>query len=215
MLIVFEGTDGSGKTTQIDLLSKELKIRRIDFEVISFPQYGKNKYADQIVDYLEGKLGDINEVDPYEIAKFYASDRKTARDLINGWLESGKLVIANRYISSSKAHLGAYLDEDKRQQFIKWVDDLEYQQNKMPREDLTILLNVDPKVGQENSQNKNHPDLHEDNLKHLETANKIFLELGEENNWVVVDCMKEGKMRTPEDIQGEIVKIVDNIISSK
>ena len=207
-LIVIEGTDGSGKTTQINLLSEYLKENSdlIGVEVVSFPQYGKNEYAQFIYEYLTGKFGGITSVEVHELAKAYANDRKTVRDQIKKWLESGKLVIANRYVSSSKAHLSAYLSEEKREEFIKWIDQLEYIENEMPREDLTILLNVDPKVGQKNSQEKNHPDLHEDDLTHLETARKNFLELSKQNNWVVINCMKDGEMRSPEDIQKDVLQ---------
>lgn len=215
LLIVFEGIDGSGKTTQIKLLAKELKLKKIPFEVISFPQYGKNKFAKEIFDYLSGKLGKLNEIDPYIIAKLYAEDRKTVRDKIRNWLQSGKLVIANRYISSSKAHLGANVLEEKREDFIKWIDNLEYGENGMPKEDLTILLQVNPKIGQKNSQAKNHPDIHEDNLSHLEQTSKIFLKLSQkEKNWTVVNCMENNKinrgtillrkMKSPEEIHEEI-----------
>ncbi|HBQ50711.1 dTMP kinase [Candidatus Daviesbacteria bacterium RIFCSPLOWO2_01_FULL_38_10] len=206
LLIVFEGIDGSGKTTQINLLARTLKEKNIDFEVISFPQYGQNEYAQKIFDYLSGKFGTLGKVDPYEMAKLYASDRKTVRDLIKKWLTEGKLVIANRYVSSSKAHLGANLAEEKREEFIKWIDQLEYNENGMPKEDLTILLSVDSKIGQKNSQEKNHPDIHEDNLSHLQKANEIFLELSKkEKNWVVVDCMSNFQMKSPEEIQKEVV----------
>lgn len=204
-LLVIEGIDGSGKTTQINLLSKYLKEKDIDFEVISFPQYGKNEYAKNIFDYLCGEFGQLKDIDPYELAEVYANDRKSARELIKSWLYDGKLVIANRYISSSKAHLGANLDETKRENFIRWIDELEYKTNDMPKEDLTILLDVDPSIGQKNSKIKNHPDLHEDSLKHLENANQIFLELSKkENNWVVINCMNDGGMRRAEDINKEI-----------
>jgi len=213
VFIVIEGIDGSGKTTQINLLAQFLKEKNIDFEVISFPQYGKNKYAKKIFDYLSGKMGNLKEVDPYEMAKLYAGDRKTVRDLIKKWLTEGKLVVANRYISSSKAHLGANLAEDKREEFIKWIDRLEYEENSMPKEDLTILLSVDPKIGQKNSQEKNHPDLHEESLKHLQKANEIFLELTKkELNWYVIDCMKDGKMGSKENIHEDILKILESKI---
>lgn len=214
-LVVIEGTDGSGKTTQINLLSQFLKEKNIEFEVVSFPQYGKNEYANYIYDYLSGKYGDITSVDVHELARKYAEDRKTAKDQIKNWLDSGKLVIANRYVSSSKAHLSAHLDESKREEFINWIDDLEYQENKMPREGLTILLNVDPKVGQKNSQEKNHPDLHEDNLKHLEEARKIFLELSEKNNWKIINCMEDGKMRSKENIQKDLLENLSVLLSAE
>ncbi len=211
-LLVVEGVDGAGKTTQIKLLSKKLSVEKIPFEVISFPQYGKNKYADKVYAYLSGKWGKLGEVDPHIIAKLYASDRKSVRDLITMWLKQGKLVIANRYISSSKAHLGANLEEDKRKKFLSWIDNLEYLENGMQKEDLTILLTVDPKIGQKNSQVKDHPDLHEDNLKHLKEANKIFLQLAETNaNWYIVDCMSGGVMKTPEEINKDLMKILENL----
>lgn len=218
-LVVIEGTDGSGKTIQINLLSKYLDQRKIPYQVVSFPQYGKNEYSNFIYDYLSGKFGSINDVEVHELAKKYAADRKTVRDQILNWLESGKLVIANRYVSSSKAHLGAHLPEEKRAEFISWIDNLEYEINGMPREDLTILLNVDPKIGQKNSQ-KNIPDLHEDNLKHLETASRIFLELGTtrpadggKNNWIIINCMDKGEMKPPGDIQKDLLNKLSVVLS--
>lgn len=213
-LLVIDGIDGSGKTTQIDLLSQYLKDKRVDFEVISFPQYGKNKYADYVHDYLSGKFGEINSINPYDLAKVYGSDRKTVREQIKAWLEKGKLVIANRYVSSSKAHLGAHLDEDQRGEFISWIDKLEYGENNMPREDLTILLNVDPSIGQKNSQKRNYPDLHEDNLRYLTMANKIFLELSKgKSNWVVIDCMEDGQMKSPDSINKSLLEALDMLLS--
>lgn len=207
LLIVFEGIDGSGKTTQINLLSQYLKEKDADFEVISFPQYGKNEYAKKIFNYLSGKLGKLAEVDPYAIAKLYAADRKTDRDKIKNWLKSGKLVIANRYVSSSKAHLGANMPDDQREKFIKWIDNLEYGQNSMPREDLTILLNVNPQIAQKNVGQKH--DIHEESLRHLEKASRIYLDLvKKEPNWYVVDCMEGGIMREKQDIHREIIKIL-------
>lgn len=211
-LIVIDGIDGSGKSTQIELLKKYLTEKSILFEVISFPQYGQNEYANKIYNYLSGKLG---KIEVHELAKIYAMDRKTVRDLIKGWLKAGKLVIANRYISSSKAHLGANVGEGKREEFMEWLDQLEYGTNGMPKPNFTILLNIDPKIGQQNSQDSNRPDIHENDLNHLINANKIYLELStKENNWAVIDCMKDGQMRSKEEISQEITKIVSSKLPS-
>lgn len=212
-LVVIEGGDGSGKTTQIDLLSQSLKEKGIDFEIISFPQYGKNQFADQIEDYLDGELGKLEEVDPYFIAKAYASDRQTAKDLINSWLKAGKVVVSNRYVSSSKAHLGANLPLEKRKEFFRWLDVLEYQQNGMPKEDLTVLLAVDASIGKENVSRKHDPDIHEDNLKHLEKANKIYLDLARDENWVVINCMNNHQMKSKENIQKDLLDSLSMLLS--
>lgn len=210
ILIVIDGIDGSGKTTQINLLKKYLSEKRIPFEAISFPQYGQNEFAKQIQDYLEGKLSKLDEVDPYSVARLYAGDRLAVKERIKSWLDVGKLVIANRYVSSSKAHLGANLPENKKEEFMEWLDELEYQTNGMPKPDLNILLKVDPKIGQKNALSKNTPDIHEKNLSHEEKAAKIYLELSKmEENWVVVNCMIGDKMRPKEDIQRDIIAIFE------
>ena len=212
-LIVIEGIDGSGKTTQINLLANNLEEKKVPYEVISFPRYGDNIYAELVTRYLEGEFGSINEVNPYLISLAFAGDRLLAKPEIENWLNGGKIVLANRYVSANKAHMGAHLTEAQRGEFISWLDVLEYQTNQMPREDLTILLRVDPKTGQKNVSHR-LSDLHEQNLKHLEEANKIYLELVEkEANWHVVDCMKGSQMRAPEEIQQELLSILKKLNS--
>lgn len=210
-LIVIDGIDGSGKTTQIEFLKQYLASQGLALQVISFPRYEDNLYGRLVKRYLEGEFGSIKDVNPYLMALAYAGDRALAKDQIKDWLQSGKLVIANRYVSASKAHLGANWPEEKREEFMNWLDELEYKTNGMPKEDLTILLNVDPKVGQKNVADKHQPDIHEENLRHLEEANKIYLELSKkEKNWVVINCMINGQMRSMEDIHQEITKILSD-----
>lgn len=206
-LIVIDGIDGAGKTTQINLLAKALQKKNILYEVISFPRYENNMYGKLIRKYLSGEFGSIDEVNPYLISLLFAGDRFLAKKQIEKWLSEGKVVLANRYISASKAHLAANVAYEKRAEFIKWIDELEYKTNGLPREDLTILLNVDPKVGQSNVISKLKPDIHEKNLKHLEQASKIYLELAAKNgNWYVIDCMQDSHMRLPQDIHQEVME---------
>lgn len=203
-LLVIDGIDGSGKTTQINLLSRSLKEKGIDFEVISFPRYGNNKYTDQIESYLNRNIS----YDSNSIARAFAGDRLLAKPLIEAWLKKGKLVIANRYASSSKAHLGVNIPEDKREIFFKWLEELEYVKNGIPKEDLTILLDIDPKISQNNLGCGN--DIHERDLNHLTKASEIFLQLAKLNSkWYVVDCSREGKMRPKKDIHKDIMKVLD------
>jgi len=212
LLIVIDGIDGSGKTTQVKLLTQTLASKGTPCEVISFPRYEDNLYGKLIRRYLEGEFGSINEVNPYLMALAFAGDRTLAKPLIENWLQEGKLVIANRYVSASKAHLTANLPEDKREEFMRWIDELEYETNGLPKEDLTILLNVDPKTGQENVKGE-HKDIHEQDLKHLEQAAKIYLELSKsEQNWKVAECAKDGKMVDKENISKLLLEILDTYL---
>lgn len=208
LFIVIEGIDGSGKTTQIELLKQALASQGLALEAISFPRYEDNVYGKLVRRYLDGEFGSINEVNPYLMALSFAGDRALAKFQIEQWLRDGKVVLVNRYVSSSKAHLGANLAEEKRAEFIDWLDELEYQNNGIPKENLTILLSVDPKIGQQNTVNQ---DIHEKNIKHLEEANKIYLELAKkDSSWYVIDCMQADGMRSREDIHQEIMHILQN-----
>lgn len=211
LLVVIDGIDGSGKTIQIELLKQALASQGVPWEAISFPRYEDNIYGKLIRRYLTGEFGQVNEVNPYLMALAYAGDRLLAKPLLESWLSEGKLVFANRYVSSSYAHLGANLSAGKREKFVKWIDGLEYQTNGIPKEDLTVILTVDPKVGQQNVLEEGRLDIHEASLRHLEAANKIFLELAKKApNWYVVDCMTGSRMRLPEDIHKQILTAVKN-----
>ena len=210
-LIVIDGIDGSGKTTQIELLGKYLTEKSIPYEVINFPRYGQNLYADLVTRYLEGEFGNINEVNPYLMACIFAGDRLLAKSLIENWLAEGKIVIANRYVSSSKAHLGANLPEEGRENFMGWIDELEYQTNGMPKPNLNILLKVTPEIGQQNALKDQKTDIHEKSLKHEQKASEIYLDLSKtEENWVVVDCMENETMKSEEAINKEIIQILSS-----
>lgn len=209
-LIVLEGIDGSGKTTQINLLKQYLASQgwSLRTEVISFPMY-ESFYGQLIKRYLEGEFGSVNNVNSYLIAGTFASDRLLAKPQIEKWLSEGKIVLVNRYVSASKAHLGANLPDFQQEEFIKWVDEMEYKINKMPKEGLSILLKIDPKQGQENALKNHLKDIHEESVDHLTRAAKIYLQLSQtEGNWVIVDCMENGQMRTKESIAQEILRVV-------
>lgn len=211
VLIVIEGIDGSGKTTQLNLLKQYLSSQGQALESISFPRYGENSYAELISWYLTGQFGKIGEVNPYFLALAFAGDRMLARPQIEQWLNEGKIVLVNRYVSSSKAHLGASLPKGQRAEFFNWLDELEYKTNGMPKESLTILLSVDPKAGQKNLSVR-YSDMHEENIEHLEQANKNYLELAKTNpGWYIVDCMENNGMKTPEKIHHEIKEVLEGL----
>ena len=198
--LCIEGTDGSGKATQVKLLSQKLKIPH---GVISFPRYGNNPHADQVKKYLTGKSGKKEKISPYEISLAFAEDRALAKPQIEKWLEDGKLVIADRYVSSSKAHLAAQLPESERQKFINWLDDLEYKTNNIPREDLVIFLFVPPEVSQKNIDSPER-DILEKDLEHQKNTSKIYQELAKNPVWITINCVENGKMRNKNEINEEV-----------
>ncbi len=217
--IVFEGTDGSGKATQVKLLRAELQRKGVKHQVIAFPRYGGNPYSKLISNYLNGDFGEVDEVNNYLISLAYAGDRFLAKEIINDWLDQGYLVIADRYVSSNKAFMGAKLPKDKRQEFIDWLDDLEYSINGIPREELTLFLNVPvdltfknvaQKGGRDYLKNQTH-DIHERNLNYQEETRKVYLGISEiEPGWEVINCIIKDKMIDRQTIHSQIKQILSN-----
>lgn len=207
-LIVIDGTDGSGKATQIELLSQYLKEQNHPFEVIDFPRYSDNLYGQLIRRYLDGEFGNLDQVSPYFASLAYAGDRALAKPQLEQWLNQGKIVLANRYVPSNKAHQGAKLPQDQRDEFIHWLEKLEYETNGIPREDLVIFLNVPPKASQTNIDGRGARDIHEASLDHLSKTNELYLQQARQNdNWELLDCCLGEQMRDRGDIHTEIVSI--------
>lgn len=142
-LIVIEGTDGSGKSTQFRLLTQRLENENIAFQKIVFPQYSEPSSA-LIRMYLGGEFGtNPSDVNAYAASSFYAIDRYASYKKIWGqWYEQGGLVICDRYTTSNAVHQASKEPEDRRQEFLKWLYDFEYDRLGLPRPDLTLYLDV-------------------------------------------------------------------------
>ncbi|OGD83371.1 hypothetical protein A2165_01405 [Candidatus Curtissbacteria bacterium RBG_13_40_7] len=209
-LIVFEGSDGTGKTTQAKLLLGYLKKKNIPCVYISFPRYDESLWGQMVKRYLSGGFGKIDEVGPYLASVLYAGDRFSASDQIRKWLELGKLVICNRYVGSNLAHqLAKMVSQSDKSKFIKWLEKLEYEENKIPKEDLVILLHVPATISRKlMSQRK--LDIHERDFGYLKRVVEAYEGLAKERkNWVKVDCVKNGKILKPEEIHKKVLEILE------
>lgn len=214
-LIVIEGNDGSGKGTQHRLLLDYLKKNKIDFAAFDFPQYGKTFFGDFAGRMLRGDFGHMRRINPYFSMFPYASDRWQAKeDLINK-LSAGKIVVCNRY-APSIAYQVVKIKPKEREKFLAWSDELEYKIFGIPREDLVIFLYVPFNVSQElmNKQGR-VKDQNEEDASYLKKVERMYLWLSKyKKNWVRIDCVKNGKMRSIEDIHKEIINVlkVQNLI---
>ncbi|HUC20570.1 MAG TPA: hypothetical protein VMR98_03710 [Candidatus Polarisedimenticolaceae bacterium] len=183
--IVIEGTDGTGKGTQTELLHERLKKEGYRVAVFDFPQYGQPS-AHFVERYLNGKYGKIDDVNVHQASLYYAMDRLEAGFAIREALADGKIVLANRYVGSNMAHQGARFNDDaKRKQFFEWIQDLEYGLLGIPRPDLNLVLHVPAALAQKLVDQKNQRaylgdkkrDIHEDDLNHLQKAEHAYLQM--------------------------------------
>ncbi|MBI3385390.1 hypothetical protein HY030_04320 [Candidatus Gottesmanbacteria bacterium] len=210
-MIVIEGADGSGKATQSELLVAYLKKQHVKVKEIEFPRYYTSFHGDIVARFHRGEFGSIDSVSPYLISLAYALDRLSMRDEINDWLKKGYTIIANRYVTSSMAHQAAKLEENEREKFANWLDELEYRVHKMPREDLVIYLHVPWQIGQKLSQQrhkaylKGQKDIAEIDTKHMRETEKMYLWLlKHKRNWKMIECVEKGRLKNKEEIQKEI-----------
>lgn len=201
-LIVIDGTDGSGKTTQLKLLATRLKDEGLAVEIADFPQYN-TKSAGMVEEYLSGKYGNSNEVTPYQASVFYAADRYDASFKIKEWLKDGKIVLSNRYVSANMGHQGAKISNSlERKVFFNWLNDFEYQLFGIPRPDLSLILHVPASVSFELAKNRAREDwqgktkdIHENDLNHLRLAEETYLEIANTlPGFTLIECAQDGQI---------------------
>ena len=215
-LIVIEGTDCSGKETQSKLL--EDKLNKLGHKVyrMGFPKYetptgkivggcylGKPEISPSL--FTEG----ANSVDPKVACLYYAADRKYNINEALEYLEKGYFVILDRYTTSNMAHQGGkILDKEERINMYQWIDRLEYWLLGLPKPDITIFLHMPYEQSLELKKNREFLDEHEKNPEHLKNAEASYIELSELYNWSRIECVKDDEIRSIEDINDEIFKII-------
>jgi len=227
--IVFEGLDGSGKSTQSKLLARHLRKEGYKVTILDFPQYGK-KSAGLVEEYLNGKYGKPEEVGPYQASIFYAADRYDASFKIKKWLKDGRVVICDRYTASNIGHQGGKIkDKKERKEFLKWLYKLEYGIFRIPKPDFTFIFKTPPylskvmvtkikdkrkKAQRRTYLGKKIKDVHEKDLGHLTKALNSYLEAAKEfpKDFKVMDCFKRGKLLPPDYIHQEIWQFVKKIL---
>ena len=215
-LIVLDGTDGSGKRTQLDLLKKHLKRGGFKVEEIDFPRYYSSFYGRLVGRYLAGEFGDTYETSPYLTSLPYAGDRLLAKNEIKKWLKEGKIVLTNRYVPANLAHQSAKLPKKERDKFIKWLLELEYEIHGLPKEDLVFYLYVPVEIAQKLLRKKGHrdyiggfaKDIHEKNIKFLKESENQYQKLARRFGWQIITCCQNKKILPKKIIAQKIWQIV-------
>lgn len=214
-LIVIEGTDGSGKAMQTNLLLKRLTKEGYAVAAASFPQYGK-KSAGMVEEYLNGKYGKPDSLDPRIASLFYALDRFDLSAEIRMRIKEGNIMVLDRYVDSNAGHQGGKIkDARERAEFLAWLYELEFGILTIPKPDLVLILHVPARIGQhlvaEKQQRlyikggKKH-DGHEADLEHLQHAEASYLWLAEQypNDHIVIECAPSNSILPPETIHERV-----------
>ena len=224
-LIVIDGTDGSGKATQVDLLTKRLKKEGHTVKVVDFPEYYKNFFGEFIGHCLSEQYYNFLSVHPKIVSVLYAADRWESSYEMREWLSKGYIVIANRYVSANQIHQGGKTkDLKRRNDFLKWLDKMEYEVFKIPRPDITLYLSLPidivlKLIEKRNSSKmqraylKNKKDVTENDENYQINSIKSALKLEKEvQNFVKIQCSEKGKILLREEIHEMVYEKVKKIL---
>ena len=220
-LIAIEGIDGSGKRTQVELLASSLRRRGYTVHQTGFPKYDST-FGKLVGQFLDGRLGPLEQVDPRFTALLYAGDRLEAKPELESALREGSLVLADRYVGSNLAHQGARAKPEEREAFLAWIRKVEYSIYDLPREHLVLYLRVAPEQAQKlvlQKSARNYTalthDLLEASLHHLHGAAEVYDSLAKQAPWTTIQCLDSIRcvMRPPEDIAEEILQVVEPILT--
>lgn len=221
-LIVIDGTDGSGKTTQWRNLCRRLKKEKVPYTAVDFPIY-QSFFGRFVKEFLKGSFGDPTRIDPYFASLPYALDRFFYKEKIIRALNSGKFVVANRYATANFILQGAkILNQKKREDFFSWLNKLEYGILKIPRPDLVIYFWMPAKISRElilerekKTKGKRKMDIHEKKLIYQKRAEKISLELSNKyRNWKMIKCYENGKLLSKKEIAERTWEVVKRQLKS-
>lgn len=223
-LIVIDGSDGSGKTTQVKRILNRLRKEGKKVRTVDFPMYYKIFFGRFIGECLRDKKYNFLATHAKIASVLYAVDRWETKEKIEKWLSDGCIVIANRYVSSNQIHQAGKLKNIReRREFLKWLDTMEYGVFGLPRPTLVLYLSVPVKLLQELIKHRDKlqqrkylrkkKDVHESSLSFLENSRKSALKLvGELNNFVKIECSSSGVLYSKkiihEKVYSEIIKVL-------
>lgn len=225
MFIVLEGLDGAGKSTQIGLLRERFAQRGVESAYIHFPRFDAPVYGELIARFLRGEFGSADRVDPYLVALLFAGDRAEAALQIRQWLSEGKAVILDRYVYSNVGYQCAKLPAgEERRRLARWILDLEFGHNALPRPDLSLFLDVPfsfterkltaVREGADRTYLQGAEDIHESSLALQRAVREVYLDTAALDPALrVVDCSDaHGGMETPEGVFGRICELLNPLL---
>lgn len=219
--IVIEGLDGSGKSSQLELLIDYYKNRGINVEYLHFPTTKSEIFGDLIARFLSGDFGSIDNVNPYLVSLLFAGDRYNLSDTINKWMQEGKTVITDRYVFSNIAFQCAKLKSlEEKEKLADWIFKLEYEYFKIPKPDLSIFLNVPFDFVKNNlsrrriENNREYlagkDDIHEIDFDFQEEVYKMYkYSVNKYTNFISIDCFDSNNLIM--DVNKISEKIISNI----
>jgi dTMP kinase len=221
-LIVLEGLDGAGKSTQLELLRRRASELGHSTEFLHFPRVDSPVYGELIAGFLRGDMGGQDEVDPYLVAMLFAGDRAAAAPMLREWLSAGKFVFLDRYVYSNVGYQCAKVaDPENRRRLRDWILELEFEIYAIPRPDVSLFLDVPfaftearltaQRQGSDRDYLRGKEDVHESSLDLQRRVREVYLDTAAADRSLrIVDCAStSGAMLPPDEIFEKILSQVE------
>jgi len=225
--IVIDGLDGSGKATQTRMLAKRLEQEGLASEHLDFPRYEGNFFGAFIGECLAGRHGDFLHLDPKIASTLYALDRQESSPQIEAWREAGRIVLADRFVSSNQIHQGGKIaDESERTAFLTWLEKMEHEVLGIPRPDAVIYLRVSPETtlallaekreAKNSSLGGSDKDQVESDRSYVDQSYACASWLARtQPSWQTIDCMEGDSIRSPESIHEDVFVAVSALAGKR
>lgn len=219
-LIIIEGSDGSGKATQTELLCRRLRTDGRSVMAVAFPDYSSESSA-LVKMYLRGDFGaKADAVNPYAASAFYAVDRVASYERKwKGFLVAGGIVLADRYTTSNMLYQMIKInDPAEKEEYLDWLWEFEFHKLGLPEPDGVILLDVPQDVSERlmavrtGKTGGETGDIHEKDRDFLRKCHAAYGELADKYGWQKVACAVDGELRSAESIHEDIYRLVADII---
>ncbi|WP_074016120.1 thymidylate kinase [Fusobacterium massiliense] len=220
-IIVIEGTDSSGKETQTNLLYERIKKIYDKTIKISFPNYD-SPACEPVKMYLAGAFGnDATKVNPYPVSTMYAIDRYASfKQYWEKMYNDDYIIITDRYVTSNMIHQASKLENnDEKNIYLNWLEDLEYDKNNIPRPDVVVFLNMPVETAKELMEkrknkidNSDKKDIHEVNIEYLKKSHSNATEIAKKYKWLEIKCVENNILKSIEDISDEIFKNIESFL---
>lgn len=219
-IIVFEGTDGSGKQVQSTKLFERLQKEGFNVIKHSFPTY-ESPTSTLVKMYLNGELcKEAKDLDAYKTSVLFSVDRLCTYQMkLKEFYEQGGIIVLDRYVQSNMLHQGGKIANlEERQKFIKWLEEFEFGYLGLPKPNQTIFLDMPPKFSQmlassrKELKDQGEKDIQEQSSQHIIDSYNAGKQVANEQKWSVINCVKDEQIRTIEDIHSEVYKtIISNL----
>lgn len=220
-LIVIEGTDSSGKETQTRKLYERLEKEITNVRKLSFPNY-KSPACEPVKMYLAGAFGDnALDINPYPVSTMFAIDRYASYKMEwEKFYQDGGIIVTDRYTTSNMVHQASKIESiDKKNEYLDWLEELEYSKMGIPRPDLIIFLNMPTETAaQLMAQRKNKitgediKDIHEKDISYLKKSYENACNIAKKYKWLEIKCVENGRLKTIDEIGEEIFSVVKKIL---